>query len=176
MMLNPEETIKPLLLLDDSLVADFGAGSGVFTVAATKYVHSGKVYAVEIQRELLPLIIKKVDAEHLKNVEILWGNIEEIGGSKIKEASLDAVIFANTLFQTEDKHTAVLEIKRVLKNGGKLLLVDWAGSFGNVGPKEETVVSQDIARAMFEEQGFVFLQEAPAGEYHYGMILICHKT
>ncbi|MFA5830662.1 MAG: class I SAM-dependent methyltransferase [Candidatus Paceibacterota bacterium] len=175
MMLNPEETIKPLLLRDDSRVADFGAGSGGFTIAATKYVHSGKIYAVEVQRGLLSLITGKIDAEHADNVEVIWGNIEEIGGSKIKDSSVDAVILANTLFQLEDKHATALEIKRVLKNGGKVLLIDWAGSFGNLGPREEDVVSQKSALSLFEKEGFVLQKEIPAGDYHYGMILVCDK-
>jgi ubiquinone/menaquinone biosynthesis C-methylase UbiE len=175
MMLNPEETIKPLLLLDDSRVADFGAGSGGFTLAATKYVHSGKIYAVEIQRELLPMIAGKIDAEHAGNVEVIWGNIEEMGGSKIKDSSVDAVILANTLFQLDDKRMTAREIKRVLKNGGKVLLVDWAGSFGNMGPREEDIVPKKSALSLFEEEGFSLQKEIPAGDYHYGMILMCGK-
>ena len=46
MLINPEETIKPLLLRDDSRVADLGAGSGVFTLAAVKYIYTGKVAAL----------------------------------------------------------------------------------------------------------------------------------
>jgi ubiquinone/menaquinone biosynthesis C-methylase UbiE len=175
MMLNPEETIKPLLLRDDSRVADLGAGSGVFTLAATKYVRNGKIYAVDIQRGLLPLITSKIDEKHLKNVEIIWGNIEEVGGSKIKELSIDAVILANMLFQVEDKRAVVLEIKRILKSGGKVLLVDWAGSFGNMGPREADVVPQGSARVLFEKEGFTFLQEVPAGDHHYGMIFAYDK-
>jgi len=176
MMLNPEETIKPLLLRDDSRVADLGAGSGVFTVAAMKYIYTGKVYAVDVQRGLLPLIASKIDANHQKNVEIIWGNVEEVGGSKLKSGSVDAVIFANMLFQIERKDTAVEEIKRILKDGGKLLVVDWTGSFGNMGPKEEDVVSKSAARTLFEKSGFTFLSDTPAGDYHYGMIFTFSKN
>ena len=176
MMLNPEETIKPLLVRDDSRVADLGAGSGIFTLAVSKYIYTGKVYAVDIQRGLLPLIASKIDTEHQKNVEIVWGNIEEVGGTKLKTGSVDIVIFANMLFQIEHKDIAVEEIKRILKDNGKLLVVDWAGSFGNMGPKEEDVVSKDVARALFEKNGFVFSSDTPAGDYHYGMIFTFSKN
>jgi ubiquinone/menaquinone biosynthesis C-methylase UbiE len=170
MVLNPEETIRPLLLRDDSRVADFGAGSGVFTLAAMKYIRTGKVYAVDVQRGLLPLIANKIDAEHQKNIEIIWGDIEEPNGSKIKSESVDAVIFANMLFQVSKKEIAVAEIKRVLMNGGKLLVVDWLGSFNNMGPREEDIVSKEAARSLFEKNGFTFISDVPAGDYHYGMI------
>jgi ubiquinone/menaquinone biosynthesis C-methylase UbiE len=170
MILNPEETIRPLLLRDDSRVADLGAGSGIFTLAAMKYVHSGKIFAVDVQRGLLPLITSKIDPEHQKNVEIIWGDVEKPGGSRLKSESVDAVIFANMLFQIDDKQAAVNEIKRVLKNGGKLLVVDWIGSFENMGPRAEDVVSRDMAMALFLDNGFVFETDTPAGDYHYGMI------
>jgi ubiquinone/menaquinone biosynthesis C-methylase UbiE len=174
MVLNPEETIKPLLLRDDAVVADLGAGSGVFTLALAKRLEFGKVYAVDIQRGLLPLIASKINAIHRKNVEIIWGNIEEIGGSKLKNASIDAVVFANMLFQIEQKEIALEEIKRILKDGGKLLIVDWEGSFGNMGPRENDIVTKICARALFEKNGFAFLADVPAGDYHYGMIFrIC---
>lgn len=175
MVLNPEETIRPLLLRDDSRVADFGAGSGVFTLAAMKYIRTGKVYAVDVQRGLLPLIANKIDAEHQKNIEIIWGNIEEPGGSKIKSKSVDAVIFANMLFQVSKKEIAVAEIKRVLADGGKLLVVDWLGSFNNMGPREEDIVSKEAARSLFEKNGFTFVSDVPAGDYHYGMIFTFTK-
>jgi ubiquinone/menaquinone biosynthesis C-methylase UbiE len=175
MMLNPEETIKPLLLRDDSKVADLGAGSGVFTLAATKFLYTGKVYAVDVQRGLLPLIASKIDSDHQKNVEIVWGNVEEPGGTKLKSGSIDAVIFANMLFQISRKDIAIEEIKRILKEGGKLLVVDWTGSFGNMGPREEDIVSKGSARDLFEKNGFVFVTDTPAGDYHYGMIFTFQK-
>jgi ubiquinone/menaquinone biosynthesis C-methylase UbiE len=175
MVLNPDEAIKPLLLRDDSRVADLGAGSGVFTLAAAKYIRTGKVYAVDIQRGLLPLIASKIDAEHQKNVEIIWGNIEEVGGSKLKADSIDAVIFANMLFQIEQKDIVVDEIKRILKDGGKLLVVDWTGSFSNMGPREEDIVTKDAARELFGKSGFSFVTDVPAGDYHYGIIFTLSK-
>jgi len=175
MILNPEETIKALLLRDDSRIADFGAGSGIFSLAAAKRAPSGKVYAVDIQREMLPLIARKADDHGHENIEIIWGDVEEKGGSKLKDSYVDVVILANMLFQAKDKNAVVSEISRILKKGGKVLFVDWEGSFGHIGPREEDVVSRRSALELFEKEGFVFLQEVPAGDYHYGMILIGDK-
>ena len=170
MVLNPEETIRSLLLREDAVVADLGAGSGVFTLALAKRLQNGKVYAVDIQRGLLPLIVSKINSINQKNVDIIWGNVEEVGGSKLKNESVDAVIFANMLFQIEQKETALKEIKRILKDGGKLLVVDWEGSFGNMGPRENDIVTKISARTLLEKNGFDFLTDVPAGDYHYGMI------
>jgi ubiquinone/menaquinone biosynthesis C-methylase UbiE len=111
-------------------------------------------------------------AKGLKNVEVIWGDIERLGGTKIKDASADAVVISNVLFQAEDKKGLLLEAKRVLKAGGKLLLVDWRESFSNLGPAPESVVTADAARALCEREGFVLKKEIPAGEHHYGFIML----
>lgn len=170
MFLNPDDAIKHLLIREDWHIADLGAGSGEYTLAAAKYVPIGKVYAIDINRDILPFIKAKVLACGHKNMEVVWGDIERPLGTNAGEASMDAVILANTFFQIENKNSALQEIDRILKPGGKVLFVEWAGSFGNLGPKEEAVVLPDSAKALFEKFGFVFREDVPAGEYHYGMI------
>ena len=58
------------------------------------------------------------------------GHVEKIGGTKLRDESVDAVIAANLCFQIENKNDFVLELKRILKPKGKLLLVDLNRSFG----------------------------------------------
>lgn len=170
MFLNPDETLKHLLIREDWHIADLGAGSGEYTLAAAKYVPIGKVYAIDINRELLPFIKAKVLAYGHKNVEVVWGDIDRPLGTNMGDASMDAVILANTFFQIENKNSALQEIDRILKPGGKVLFIDWAGSFGNLGPKEEAVILPTTAKMLFEKFGFIFQKDVPAGEYHYGMI------
>lgn len=170
MFLNPDDTIKHLLIREDWHVADLGAGSGAYTLALAKYVPAGKVYAIDINREILPFIKTKVLSHGHENIEFIWGDIERPLGTKIGDVSMDAVILANVFFQVEDKNSTLQEINRILKSGGKILFIDWAGSFGNVGPRQEDVVLPETAKSLFEKSGFVFKTDVPAGGYHYGMI------
>jgi ubiquinone/menaquinone biosynthesis C-methylase UbiE len=170
MFLNPDDTIKSLLVREDWHIADLGAGSGSYTLAAAKYVPMGKIYAIDINREILPFIKAKVLAHGHKNIEVIWGDIDRPRGTNVSDASMDAVILANTFFQIENKNAALQEIERILKPGGKILFIDWAGSFGNLGPREEDVVLPFAAKSAFEKFGFIFKEDVPAGEYHYGMI------
>lgn len=173
MFLNPDDTIKHLFIHEDWHIADLGAGSGAYTLAVAQRAPMGKVYAIDINREILPFIRGKVLAHGHKNIEAVWGDIDRPHGTNMGDASMDAVILANTFFQIENKNSALQEIARILKPGGKILLVDWTGSFGNVGPREEDIVSPNAAKEMFEKFGFIFQKDVPAGEYHYGMIF--HK-
>jgi len=170
MFLNPEDTLKHLLIREDWHIADLGAGSGAYTLAAAKHVPAGKIYAVDINREILPFIKTKVLSHGHENIDFIWGDIERPLGTKVGDASMDAVILANTFFQVEDKNSTIQEINRILKPGGKILFIDWSGSFGNMGPREEDIVLPAAARVLFEKSGLVFKADVPAGEYHYGMI------
>lgn len=170
MFLNPEDVIKHLLIREDWHIADLGAGSGRYVLAAARHVPEGKVYAIDINRDILPAIKNNAQSSGYHNVEVVWGDADRNGGTNLRDESIDAVILSNTFFQLQDKNTAVEEIKRILKPGGKLLLVDWVGSFGNLGPREEDVVSPDTAKFLFGKAGFAFEKDVPAGDYHYGLI------
>jgi ubiquinone/menaquinone biosynthesis C-methylase UbiE len=169
---NPEKNINELGVYDGMRVADLGAGVGAYTILlALRVGEKGRVYAVEVQKEFLSNIKAAVTAEHLSNVELLWGDIERVGGTKIKEGSLDAVVASNVLFQVEDKAGFLREAKRILKVGGKLLVVDWKDSFKGLGPARGAIVTAPTARILCEAEGFVLNREFDAGEHHYGLIM-----
>jgi ubiquinone/menaquinone biosynthesis C-methylase UbiE len=169
MFTDPVKNLKAFGLREDNIVADLGAGTGYYTLAAGALVRRGKVYAVEVQKDFLDTIKSKVKEAHLNNVETLWGNVEKLGGTKIGDGIVDAVIASNILFQVEDKDGFIEELKRILKQKGRVLLIDWSESSIVKGTN---IISKDKARVMFEQKGFVLEREIDAGAYHYGMILI----
>ena len=152
------------------IVADLGAGTGFYSIAASRMVPSGKVYAVEVQKDFLTTIRNKIAEEHLNNIECILGDIERIGGTKIKDKVADAAIASNVLFQLEDKEKFIEEVKRILKPGGRLLLIDWSDKSTAFPIGFNKVVPKEKAREMFEGKGFVFERDIPAGEHHYGII------
>lgn len=170
---NPEENIKALGVYEGMVIADLGAGIGAYTIPLAERVgDTGRVYAVEVQKDLLSNIKNEAAARGLKNVELLWGDIERVGGTKIKDGAIDAVVISNVLFLAEDKPAFLREARRILKTGGKLLFVDWSDSFNNLGPSPKMVVAKDVARAMCEAEGFVLKSEIPVGAHHYGFIML----
>lgn len=169
MFSDPIKNLKAFGLGEDNIIADFGAGTGYYSVAAGKMVPRGKVYAVEIQKDFLATIRNKVKEMHLRNVECLWGNIEKLGGTSIRDGIVDAVVASNVLFQVEDKEKFILEIKRILKPKGRVLLIDWSTDSSAMSLK--TAIPKNKAREMFERKGFIFERDINAGAHHYGMIL-----
>ena len=168
---DPENNIKQFKLGEGMIVADLGAGSGFYTIPAGRAVgSSGKVYAIEVKKDFLSKIKNDATKAHVFNVEVIWGNIEKIGGTKLRQESVDAVIVSNTLFQLEDKRTLVDEVKRILKPAGKILVIDWSDSFSGLGPRPEDIISKEKAKELFQKNGFKIEREISSGENHYGFI------
>lgn len=168
--LNPSRAIAALQLEPGMTVADFDAGSGFFARAAARLVAPGSVWAVDANREILPRLKSLAQAEGLENVEVVAGNIEKTGGTNLKDGQCDAVIIANSLFTTDDRFAVAAEAARVLKRGGKVLVIDWSESFGGMGPAQEHVLEAAAAKELFERAGFAFAGEAEAGAFHWGLL------
>lgn len=165
----PEVVTSHFHLKDGDTIADFGAGSGYFLRALSLRVGSGKVYACEIQKPLVEKISEQARSQHLSNIYPLWCDLEESGGVPIKDETLDVGILVNTLFQIEDKHAACSEMHRLLRQGGRLMVIDWTDSHGGMGPSPDHVCDESTAKHLFETCGFVLENVYPAGEHHYGL-------
>jgi ubiquinone/menaquinone biosynthesis C-methylase UbiE len=172
MFSDPGKNIEQFDLGKGSFVADLGTGAGFYSFAAAEAVGSlGKVYAVDVQKDMLEKLKNEArNVRHLTNIDIVWADLEHIGGTRLRENSLDAVIIANVFFQLEKKDNTCLEIKRILKPGGRVLFIDWASSFGGIGPQPQDVFTEDMAKKLFEKHGFKEDRTISAGAQHYGII------
>ena len=170
MFSDPSANLAKLGLTDGMKVVDLGAGSGFYTIEAARKVGvSGRVYAVDVQKDLLERLRSAAINEGLRNIEVIWGNAEKIGGTKLRESIEDCVVASNILFQIEKPDEFALEIKRILKPGGKVLVVDWSET-SSLSPS--TIFPAMKAQTLFEKSGFKLAQSFSAGDHHYGLILL----
>lgn len=170
MFSKPETIAQQLELTPGMQVADIGAGAGHYSLAVARRIGNGKVFAIDVQKELLDRINTEAQQKGITNIEIVWGNAEEHEGTRLREASIDVVIVANVLFQIEDKHSFFSEISRILKDNGQLMLIDWSESFGGMGPQAGDVVTMIMARDLASTVGLREDHEIDAGEHHWGII------
>ncbi len=171
MFSNPQANVFEMKLPLSANVADFGAGTGAYSLAAAKIVGGrGRVYAIDVNRDILTRLAKDAHAAHLSNIEVVAGNAEKLGGTHLRDASVEAVIMANVLFQATDKQGMLMEAKRILKPGGSIYVVDWKDSYGGIGPQPADVLSDFAARRMLERAGWVYDRSFGAGDHHYGLV------
>lgn len=171
MFLHPDVILGECHLGPTDTVVDLGAGSGALSRAAAAFVTGGTIFAVEVRRAMVETLTREIHHWNTPQIHALWGDIEVKGGTTLKEHSADFVILSNTLFQLEDKKGCILEVKRILRHGGRLLLIDWSESFGGMGPAAHHVVTKEKAQALFEQEGFrVLRDDLSAGAHHYGIL------
>lgn len=172
MFSDPQAIVDQLELSPESIVADFGAGSGFYSLAAARALASstGKVYSIDVQKDLLERIKTLAANQGIHNIEYIWGDVEAQKGSKLKDGLADWVLVANLLFQAPEKQAVINEAKRVLKPRGRLLVVEWSESFGGTGPAQADVVSASAVKTFAATAGLNFEKDISAGEHHYGLI------
>lgn len=171
MFTDPAQNVAAFGLTEGMRVADFGTGSGAYALIMAERVGStGKVYAVDIQNDLLTRLDKLAKERHLENIEIIWGDVEKQGGSKIADQTVELVLISNTLFQSDAKYTLALEAKRILVPRGRAVIIEWQDSFAGLGPAPERVVKAADVKKIFEQAGFRHQTDFPTGPHHYGMI------
>jgi ubiquinone/menaquinone biosynthesis C-methylase UbiE len=167
MFSDPIKNIAHLNIEHGMSVVDIGAGSGFYTIEAAKKVGNGRVFAVDVQKDILDRIKNTGATIGLHNIEVVWANAEKIGGTKLREACADRVIVSNVLFQIEKPEDFALEMRRILKSNGKLLVVDWAEQ-SPMSPKK--IVSAQTAQLLFEKAHFKLAESFDAGDHHYGLV------
>lgn len=169
--LDPLRILKHLDLKPGDHVADFGSGHGFFTIPMARLVGgNGKVYAIDIQKEVLDIVRAKAQHENLLNIEFVWADLDREGGSRIKDKYIDAVLISNTLFQFEDKHALLKEAYRVLREEGHLAIIEWDETPSLFGPPASLRIKKETVQHMAFEAGFETEHEFEAGSHHYGLL------
>ncbi|HEU4677818.1 MAG TPA: methyltransferase domain-containing protein [Candidatus Paceibacterota bacterium] len=168
---EPKTVASHFHLREGDSVADFGAGSGHYMEPLSALVgRTGSVYLCDIQKNLVDSLGARARERRLSNTHPMWADVETKGGVRLRDEALDAVLISNLLFQLHDREAGLREAARVLRKGGKLIVVDWTDSFGGLGPHPDHVVREADAKALGEKTGFSFERTFPAGDHHYGIV------
>ncbi len=158
---------------EDMHVADFGAGrAGHFVFpAATLVGEEGEVYAVDVVKDVLQMIDGRSKLFSLLNLHTVWADFERPSAVDIPEHSLDFVLLVNNLWCVEDLSATLGEIRRVLKEDGTLLIVDWRRKTTYpAAPPQDKRLDAMQAEAMLMKEGFKKTEDLAAGEYSWGML------
>jgi ubiquinone/menaquinone biosynthesis C-methylase UbiE len=172
-LLNPEVIIKKCDFFVGAKVADFGCGHGHLSLLIAKEIgNEGKLYAFDILDEALEGIENKASALNLRNIEIKKTNLALNESTGLRKNSVDFVLAANMMFQNpdDDKFNILKEAFRILKQNGKLIVIDWS-LHGSLGPKNHKVDIEKI-KNMALSIGFKINDIFNVGLSHWGIIFI----
>lgn len=172
--LNPEKVMFAAGLQAGQTVADLGAGSGFYTFASGKIVgEKGKVFAVDILESAIEHISAEARLRELKNVKTLRADLEKSDScSSIATGTIDLVILANIIHQLKQKKNLFVEAYRMLKTGGKVLVLEWNDSPSVIGPTVHSRISPEEIAKLSKEVLLKAAGAIPADMYHYGLMFI----
>lgn len=165
--LNPQETLKQLKLRDNMIAADFGCGTGGWACPLAKKLQYGKVYAIDILEEPLSATRAKAKIEKIFNLQTILADVEE-GVKFLKNESCNLVLMTNLLFQCKNKKKVLAEGKRVLKEDGRILVVDWQEEVP-FGPQDKIILPEKV-KEIGQELDLKVEKEFAASPYHYALV------
>lgn len=150
---RPDLVIKALNLDKTQIVADFGAGSGYFTHRIAS--KCSLVYAVDIQQEMLVLNKKKMEEKNIKNVIFTLGAEKN---TNLPKESIDYLIMVDVYHELEFPYEIMRDIYGVLKNNGKVVLVEYKQEDPRIMIKPLHKMSVEQIRKEMEYSGFELSQ------------------
>lgn len=133
-------------------VADIGAGAGYFTWRlAVRVGPKGKVYANDIQPEMLDLLRRNVSAHHLNNIETVLGAVDD---PRLPAASIDLALLVDVYHEFTEPEKMLRGIRASLKPDGRLVLVEYRKEDPSVPIRPEHKMTVAEVKAEVEPEGF----------------------
>jgi ubiquinone/menaquinone biosynthesis C-methylase UbiE len=149
--LKVDEIVTRVALKPGQVVADLGAGTGLFSVPLAKAVGpSGRVYAVEIDKGFFPQITEKASQQHLTNVSTVLG---EFTDPRLPARDVDLAFMHDVLHHVQDRATYIKNAARYLKSSGRFVVVDYKPEQSPHKDQPELVVSEEQATAWMKAAG-----------------------
>jgi ubiquinone/menaquinone biosynthesis C-methylase UbiE len=153
---QPDKVIAALNLHPGEIVADLGSGGGYFTFKLAKAVApSGKVYAVDVDKDMIELISKRLKEESGNNVETILATPTD---PRLPQTGVDLIFTVNTYHHIADRSAYFANARKYLRPGGRIAIIDldrraWLeGLLGHYTP------SETIKREM-EQAGYTLQQQ-----------------
>jgi ubiquinone/menaquinone biosynthesis C-methylase UbiE len=167
---EPEKTLELLGLSSrTSNVVDFGCGYGTFTIPAARIIR-GKIYAFDIEPEMIKTVKQKAKALSLLNVDAILRDFVS-KGSGLKDSSVDYVFLFNIL-HIEKPESLLSESYRILKVGGRVGIIHWNYDPATPrGPSIEIRPRPEQLESCAESVGFIFEKRLDLKPYHYALVL-----
>ncbi len=163
----PDAAATLLGLKPGMVIADIGAGTGYFSIPFARRIGPlGRVFAVDLQREMLQLLNAKLETlAEPDGIELVEGTACETG---LPAASCDLAFLANIWHELDDRESVLGEAERILRAGGRTAILDWRPDVsGPPGPPTGHRVSPADVESVLTRRRWTVEHSSLFGEYSY---------
>jgi ubiquinone/menaquinone biosynthesis C-methylase UbiE len=149
---QPDAALDAIGIAKGSTVADIGAGAGYMTWRMAQRVGpTGKVYANDIQPQMIELLRRNMRQRKLTNYEAVLGTVDD---PKLPPAALDLVLLVDVYHEFSEPQKMLRHIRESLKPDGRLVLLEYRGEDPSVPIRPEHKMTVAQVKAELEPEGF----------------------
>jgi len=150
---NTSLLLKNLAVKPGMLIADIGAGSGYHSALLSKMVGTGKVFAVDVEPEMIAYLNERIKQEKLSRIVPVLSTEQKL---PLPENTIDMMLLVDVYHEFSYPYEMTLSMRAALKPGGKLVLVEFRSEDQNVPIKSIHKMSEAQAIKEFKAAGFTF--------------------
>ena len=157
--LEIDEVVARMTLQPGDVVADVGAGTGVFSVSLARAVGpTGTVLAVEVDPGFLPMIEQKAVDGSVENIRTVLGEFED---PKLPRRDIDVAFFHDVIHHIEGRQAYLQATARYMAPGSRIVVVDYHGDHPGAphGDQPELRITLRQMREWMSVAGFDLTQE-----------------
>ncbi len=150
---NTSLLLKNLAVKPGMLIADIGAGSGYHSALLSKMVGTGKVFAVDVEPEMIAYLNERIKQEKLSRIVPVLSTEQKL---PLPENTIDMMLLVDVYHEFSYPYEMTLSMRAALKPGGKLVLVEFRSEDATVPIKSIHKMSEAQAIKEFKAAGFAF--------------------
>jgi ubiquinone/menaquinone biosynthesis C-methylase UbiE len=171
---KPHEVVMGLEIKDGERIADIGAGSGYFSMRFAHHVGaSGQVLAVDINPDMIIHLNQRIRDAGVQNVRTILALPDD---PLLAASSVDRVFICETWHHIGNHPQYLAQLKKVLKPGGQVIIIDFQKKAMTVGPPAEMRVAREDVMKEFEQAGFRLAKDHAILPYQYFLIFTAAPT
>jgi SAM-dependent methyltransferase len=149
---NPEAALDVLELKPGMMVADVGAGTGYFTLRMAKRVApNGKVFANDIQPEMLRRLRRRAEESGVSNIETVLGGEAD---PRLPAGKLDLILLVDVYHEFSQPQRMLQKMRQALKPDGRLVLLEYRKEDPAIPIRPEHKMSIAEVKTEVEAEGF----------------------
>ena len=167
---KPHEVLTALGIKPGEVIADIGAGSGYFTFRLAHHVgNQGKVYAIDVSPDMILHLNRRIRDFKATNVSSILADPDD---PLLPERSVNRFFFSNSWHHIEN-HTKYLSLmKKMLKPGGEIIMIDFHKKELPVGPPMQMKIAREDLIKQMETNGFRLTKEHTFLPYQYFLVFV----